>query len=201
MKKMKTAVLAAALTLGAALLSPLPAWAHCDTLDGPVVNDARTALEKGDPAPVLKWVRAADEQEIRKAFTEAAAVRKLGPEAREMADRYFFETLVRVHRAGEGAPYTGLQPAGKVDPPIAKADQALEKGNVDELAKAIGRHAEEGVRERFTRTAAAKKHAGENVASGREYVASYVDYVHYVEGLVNAVHKGPAHGGGENHGH
>lgn len=202
MKEKKKAVrIFAALAFALTLLAPAGVLAHCDTLDGPVVNDARTALEKGDPTPVLKWVRPADEEAIRRAFAEALAVRKLTPEAREMADRYFFETLVRVHRAGEGAPYNGLKPAGLVEPPIAKADQALERGAVDDLAKAIGRHAEEGVRERFARTASAKKHSGENVAAGRKYVENYVDYIHYVEGLVNAVHKGPAHGEAENHKH
>lgn len=200
-RRWKTAGRAAALALALALLAPGVARAHCDTLDGPVVEDARAALEKGDVTPALKWVRPADEEEIRRAFAEAAAVRKLGPQAKELADRSFFETLVRVHRAGEGAPYTGLKPAGQVEPPIAKADRALEKGSADELAKTVARHAEEGIRERFVRTAEAKKHAGENVAAGRKYVESYVDYIHYVEGLVDAVHKGPAHGAPEGHAH
>ncbi len=33
------------------------AFAHCDTLDGPVVKDARLALDKGDVTGLLKWVR------------------------------------------------------------------------------------------------------------------------------------------------
>ncbi|MGH8640573.1 MAG: DUF6448 family protein, partial [Burkholderiales bacterium] len=92
----------------------LAAWAigHCDTLDGPVVTLARKALETGNVNHVLPWVRPEDEPEIRRAFDHALAVRKLGCEARDLADRHFFETLVRVHRAAEGAPYTGLKPAG-----------------------------------------------------------------------------------------
>jgi hypothetical protein len=84
--------------------------AHCDTLDGPVVQTARTALEKGDITPLLKWVRVEDEKEIKDAFEKTLAVRRKGAEAKELADMYFFETLVRIHRAGEGAPYTGLKP-------------------------------------------------------------------------------------------
>ena len=80
------------------------AAAHCDTLDGPVVADARTALAQGNVAPVLKWVRPADEKEIRTAFARTTAVRNLSPEAEILADLYFFEALVRIHRAGEGAP-------------------------------------------------------------------------------------------------
>src|SRR5512133_3612252 len=88
--------------------SPSTASAHCDTLNGPVIAAARLALEKGDVTPVLKWVKAAGEPEIRHAFEQALAVRTAGSQAKELADRYFFETLVRVHRQGEGAPYTGL---------------------------------------------------------------------------------------------
>jgi hypothetical protein len=179
---------------GAALLLPGPAAAHCDTLDGPVVSDARTALDQGDITPVLKWIRAADEPILRDAFAKTQAVRKVNADARALADTYFFETLVRIHRAGEGAPYTGLQPAGSVAPVILKADQALEKGSVEELAKTIASHAEAGIKERFRHALEAKKHAQESVVAGREYVAAYVTYVHYVEGIVQAVHATAHHG-------
>ncbi|MDH3838545.1 MAG: DUF6448 family protein, partial [Desulfobacteraceae bacterium] len=109
------------------------AFAHCDTLDGPVVQTARIALEKGDVKPLLKWVRADDEKEIRVAFQKTLAVRAKGAKAKELADMYFFETLVRIHRAGEGAPYTGLKPGEAVDPAVALADKALESGSVDKL--------------------------------------------------------------------
>ena len=187
--------LGAFISLGfAALLLPDQAAAHCDTLDGPVVADARVALDKGDITPILKWVRAADEQELREAFTKAQAVRKINPEAKALADTYFFETLVRVHRAGEGAPFTGLKPAGSVEPVILKSDQALEKGSVEELAKTIASHTEAGIKERFQRAMTTKKHAQESVAAGREYVEAYVTYVHYVEGIVQAVHAKAHHG-------
>jgi hypothetical protein len=115
---------AAALAL--ILIAPQAARAHCDTLDGPVVADARLALAKADVTPVLKWLQADDEQEVRESFARALAVRKLGPEAQSLADTHFFETLVRIHRASEGAPYTGLKAAGTVEPVVAKADQALQ---------------------------------------------------------------------------
>jgi hypothetical protein len=189
----KFAATALALVL-LALALPGLALAHCDTLDGPVVADARSALGKGEVTPVLKWVKADDEPEIRDAFARAVAVRKLGPEAQQLADTFFFETLVRVHRAGEGAPFTGLKPAGSVEPPIAAADQALADGSVEKLAQKIAEHATAGVRERFARALAAKKHAGESVAAGREYVEAYVTYVHYVEAVVQAVHAEAHHG-------
>ena len=175
------------------LIFPRLAAAHCDTLDGPVVAEARDALGEGDVTPVLKWVQAGDEAEIRQAFEKTLAVRKLNPEARGLADMYFFETLVRIHRAGEGAPHTGLKAAGTVEPVVARADQALVKGSVDELTKAIAAHTVEGIRERFNRAVETRKHAGESVQAGREYVEAYVDYVHYLEGIAQVVHGAPHH--------
>ncbi len=187
-------ILAMILAIGLAVMLPGQAAAHCDTLDGPVVLEARAALERGDVTPVLKWVRAENEQDIRTAFDKTLAVRKLNPEAQQLADMYFFETLVRIHRAGEGAPYTGLKAAGVIEPVVAKADQALAQGSVEGLAKAIAAHTEEGIKERFHHALHAQKHAAKNVEAGREYVEAYVTYVHYVEGIAQAVHSAPHHG-------
>ena len=158
-------------------------YAHCDTLDGPVVETARKALASGDVTPLLKWVAADDEQMIRTAFQKTLEVRKLGPQARNLADMYFFETLVRIHRAGEGAPYTGLKPGTAVDPAVALADKSLESGSVDKLVNTLNDATAKGIRERFHRALQAKKHADESVAAGREFVESYVIFTHYVEGL------------------
>lgn len=158
------------------------AGAHCDTLDGPVVTDAKLALAKGDVTPVLKWVQPDDEAEIKAAFRKALAVRDKGPEARDLADTYFFETLVRVHRAREGAPYTGLKPAGgEVEPGIAAADRSLVSGDADHLVEVITKDVAEGIRTRHARTVEAKKHADDSVEAGRKYVESYVEFIHYVE--------------------
>ncbi|WP_305044576.1 DUF6448 family protein [Geoalkalibacter sp.] len=176
-----------------ALVVPQMAFAHCDALDGPVINEARQALDKGEITPVLKWVSAESEDEVRAAFAHTLKVRALGDEARELADLYFFETLVRVHRAGEGAPYTGIKPAGTIDAPIMKADQALENGSVDALADAISAHVGKAMRERFTHALELREKADESVDAGREYVEAYVQYVHFVEGIVGVVHGDHAH--------
>jgi hypothetical protein len=188
----------AGVAVAAALAAPLGlrgAAAHCDTLDGPVVTDAREALKAGDAKVVLKWVTPEHENEVREAFEQALAVRKLGDEARELADRYFFETLVRVHREGEGAPYTGLKPGGSVEPAIAEADQALVEGKVDDLAERIARVVADGIRSRFRHALETQRHAGDSVEAGREFVKAYVEYVHYVEGLHEAA-TGAAHAHG-----
>lgn len=172
---------------------PSPASAHCDTLDGPVVAAARLALERGDVQPVLKWVKADVEPELRSAFEKTLAVRRAGGEARELADRYFFETLVRLHRAGEGAPYTGLKPAGSVEKPVAAADKALEQGSVTALSGMLAEHLAAGVRERFARVTEAKATADRSPEDGRRYVAAYVEYVHYVEAIASVVHGQASH--------
>lgn len=172
-------------------LRPDPARGHCDSVDGPVVGDAKAALQNRDVTPVLKWVRADGEKEVREAFAKALKVRGLGDDARDLADRHFFETLVRVHRAGEGVAYTGLKPAGTVDPGIAAADKALQTGSADRLAAEVGERVAAGLRERFAKVVAAKRHADESVEAGRAYVAAYVEYVHYME-KAHALASAPA---------
>jgi hypothetical protein len=121
-------------------------------------------------------------------------VRRLGGEAQSLADLYFFETLVRIHRAGEGAPYTGLKPAGRdLGPAIPAADAALRTGKLDPLARMLGREVEKGLKETFEAARKRSHAAPKDVAKGREYVASYVEYIHYVERLHEAARR-PAHG-------
>ncbi len=175
------------------------AFAHCDTLDGPVVQAARGALEKGDVTSLLKWVRPDDEKEIKAAFMETLTVRRQGDEAKKLADKYFFETLVRIHRAGEGAPYTGLKPGEAVDPAVALADKALGNGSVDKLVKVLTNAMANGIRERFQHTRETQKHADDSVAAGREFVESYVIFTHYVEGLHGLIKAGAVHHGETGH--
>lgn len=174
-------------------LMPCVALAHCDSLDGPVVQDARVALAKGDPTLVLKWVRKEDEGQVREAFREAIAVRAKGDEARALADRHFFETLVRIHRAGEGEGFTGLKLAGSVDPGIAAADKALLSGSGKELAQHMSAAISDGIKKRLALALERKKHAAESVEAGREYVEAYVDYIHFVEGINRLASHGASH--------
>jgi len=179
--------MAASLLLAGAALTVDRAVAHCDGLDGPVVMAAQQALEKNDVTRVLVWVQKQDEPMIRQAFERTLAVRALGPQARELADLYFFETLVRIHRAGEGAPYTGLQPAGRdLGPAIPGADRALESGDVAPLVRLLVGVAETGLRQRFAEARAARNYPAGDVEAGRAYVREYVPFIHYVERLYHA---------------
>ncbi|OPY73510.1 MAG: hypothetical protein A4E63_00971 [Syntrophorhabdus sp. PtaU1.Bin050] len=193
--KTRLVLLIMALVAGFCAL-PAISYAHCDTLEGPVVTAAKVALEKKDVTPVLKWLKKDDEAEVRELFRKTLIVRGKGPESKELADRYFFETLVRLHRAGEGAPFTGLQ-SGPPEPIIAEADKALEKGSIDGLVKEITDAVTTGIRKRFTETFERKKHADESVDTGREFVEAYVGFTHYVERLHEDALSSAAHHGEE----
>ncbi len=173
--------------------TPSQVSAHCDSLNGPVVKDARIALELGDVTPVLKWVKAEQGPEIRDAFEQTMAVRAKGDDTRELADRYFFETLVRIHRAGEGEAFTGLKPATSVDPGIEVADEALRSGSAEELVDHLSAAIGEGIRTRFALLRERQKHAADSVGAGREYVEAYVDYIHYVENVHRLISQGVSH--------
>lgn len=180
-------VAAVALTWGTA------AQAHCDSLDGPVVGQAQKALESGNVNLVLGWVQQKDEGEIRQAFERASAVRKHGGTASQLADQAFYETLVRVHRAGEGAPYTGLKPAGQIEAPVAAADQSIASGQLKPVARMIFTPAEQGLHAKFDAVQATRKYNPDDVEAARAHVNAYVEYVHYVERLHEAAAGAGAH--------
>lgn len=178
------------MVVGIVILGAAPARAHCDGLDGPVVGAAERALQTGDVNPALIWVRPQDADEINRVFQETLVVRNLGPQARALADRHFFETLVRIYRAGENAPYTGLKPAGRdLGPAIPAADKALETGSDTALVQLLAEKVQQGLRNHFKQVVEKKNFAPDDVAAGREYVEAYVTYIHYVERLYEAAEK------------
>jgi hypothetical protein len=186
-------LIAVAVGLGLFALTPAHALAHCDGLGGPVVKAAQRALETRNPALALIWVQERDEPEIRNAFEQTLAVRAFSPQARELADRFFFETLVRVHRAGEGAPFTGLKPAGRdLGPAIPAADEAVRIGSVEPVGQLLTVAIRERLRQQFGEVVAAKTFASDDVAAGRAYVKAYVEFIHFVE-LVYESTKEAAH--------
>ncbi|MCC6391837.1 MAG: hypothetical protein IT167_14650 [Bryobacterales bacterium] len=185
-------ILAAA--IAGLVLLPGTAQAHCDGMDGPVVQAGRAALERGDAGLALVWVQPKDEPEIRNAFARTLAVRKLSPEARELADRYFFETLVRIHREGEGAPYTGLKPAGRdLGPAIPAADKAIAGSSVEPVLNLLKDSIQKGVRQRYMEVSHRRDFDPADLQSGRAYVKAYVEFLHYVEGVYAASAASHAH--------
>jgi hypothetical protein len=188
----RSRVTAGALGLAFLALTPAPALAHCDGLDGPVVQAAQRALETRNPALVLIWVEEKDEPEIRRAFEQTLAVRELSSQARALADRFFFETLVRVHRAGEGASFTGLKPAGRdLGPAIPAADEAVRAGSVEPVRRLLTEAIEHRLSEEFAKVIATKAYPPDDIAAGRAYIKSYVEFMHFVERLYDSTMKAP----------
>lgn len=173
---------------------------HCDSMDGPVVTPARRALDEGNVELVLPYVPAWGEPEVVAAFNRALPLHRTGDGARVVADLHFFETVVRVHRAGEGAPYTGLKPAGLSEGPIIPiADRAIETGSPDELVQALTNLVRTEVTKRFDHAMGLKAHEHGLVPEAREYVEAMLGLVVYSHKLYLAATSGP-HEGVHEHG-
>ena len=150
--------------------------ASFDTLNHPIVKTAHVAFEKGDITPILKWVKKEKIKEIKNLFKKTLIVRNQGREAQDIADKYFLETLIRVHLADEGEPCTGLKPAG-----VVEANKALETVSVDSLVKFITRNVREGIHERFAKVKETEKHANHSIEANREYMEANIQFTHYAE--------------------
>jgi hypothetical protein len=176
------------MVLAATAFAARPARAHCDSMDGPVVQAARAALASSNVNLALVWVKRDNEQSIRDLFAKTLQVRKLGPAAQEMADMYFFETLVRVHRAGEGEAYTGLKPAGYYKGVYEAADRALRKDDLTDL-NMLPVALSHKLEQLHKAAVAASKYPQGDVQAGREFVEKYTLYMHYIETLDKLVHE------------
>ena len=165
------------------LLWPRAADAHCDTLDGPAVADGRTALATGNPNHALKWVGPDAEAEVREVFDACSRVRALGGDATAVADRLFLETLVRLHRASEGAGFDGLKPSGTLlDPVVEAADAAIATGSIKPLIGLVPSDRLDELQHRLDAALAARDFPVDDVEAGRRYIATYVAFFTYAEG-------------------
>ena len=165
------------------LLFPKSASAHCDTPEGPVIIDGKKALAENSVDRALKWVNVEAEAELARAFELCVDVRGLSDNARKVADHHFLETLVRLHRASEGAPYSGIKPAGTGSSPvIAAADKSMETGSIDELLPLIEESRRDEVAARFRAAIAKQQYDLSDITAGREYVRAYVHFVKFAAG-------------------
>jgi hypothetical protein len=167
-------------------------------LDGPVVAASKRALDAGRVDVVLPFVPVDGEAEVVRAFEDTMAVRGVGPEVAAFADRWFFETVVRIHRAGEGAPYDGLKPAGlDVGPVIPVAERALETGSPDELIAVLQALVADQVTHRLDRALQLQPGLDTGVPQARDYVEATLglqvwSHKLYLAALASA-HEGEHH--------
>jgi hypothetical protein len=195
MNKVSIAVVAAALLFGAQ-----SAQAHCDAIDGPVAKAAQKALENGNVSPVLAYAPAAAEAEIRVAFDKSRKVRVQGGEASGLADQAFMETVIRLHRAGEGAAYTGLKAAGAdYGPVIPAAEHAVETGDLTKLKAVLNELMEHALSERLAHVRELQKVSREpktaaEVSAARERISAELGLITFAETLHQAIQgKGSEH--------
>ncbi len=185
------------------LLSPLAIFllAHCDTMDGPLIKDAQKALESKNIFPVLKWIKKEDEEEIVNMFNQVLSFSKENPELKKILEMYFLETVTRIHRKGEGAPYTGLKSSGyPIDPIIKKGDLSLEIGSAEEVAELLTKEIKKEILKRFEKALNLKDKADEDPVVGRNYIEAYADYIHLIEHLHKLL-KGTNERHSEKHAH
>jgi nucleoid-associated protein YgaU len=185
------------------LIMPLTASAHCDTMGGPTVADGYKAIESGNINYVLKWVQPEYEKEIKNKFDLIMKMKDLSPEAKEVAEQYFFSELVRVHRAGEGASFDGLKPLGTpIDEVVEAADESIATGKLDPIIEMN----EEGlipdermaeITERFEKVMSLKDYDVNDLEAGREYIWAYVSFFKFAEGEEEGEHG--VHGEVETH--
>lgn len=167
------------------VLSTSVSFAHCDTMEGPLVLDAKKAINQNNVNIVLKWVPAANETEIRDAFNQMMRVRVLSADAKDLAEKYFFDTLVRIHRNAEGVAFTGVKPAGTtIDKKVKAADKSIEVGNLSPLKGMVAKDDMPELAERFEKVLSQKNFDVNNVEAGREYIESYVQFFKFAEGEV-----------------
>ena len=190
----KPKMLIAAIAVIGLMLAASAAQAHCDSLDGPVAKAVEKALETGNVNPVLAYAPTSAETEIRAALEKSRKVRSLGSDARALADQAFMETVIRLHRAGEGAAYTGLKPAGAdYGPVIPAAEHAVETGDLTRLRDVLIEEIDHVLRERLAQVRAHRKASLEpstaaEVPHARERVSAELGFVTFAETIRQAVH-------------
>ncbi|HWI52927.1 MAG TPA: DUF6448 family protein [Symbiobacteriaceae bacterium] len=204
MRKLIGIALSLVLALGVAVLSlPQTAQAHCDSVNGPVVAAAKAALEAGNVKLILPYVKEDAETELTAAFHHALQVRKLGDEGARLADTYFFETAVRLHRAGEGAAYTGLKYEADFGPALHEAELSLSTGNLWDVRAVLIDEIAKGIEQRYHAVVEAREKAAHEgtVAADRERAEAELLYEIYIHGIYQAA-AGPApHGAAGAHEH
>lgn len=169
------------------------AWSHCDTWNGPIATTARKALETGQFETIATFVGEKHEQELRQRFEQCLAVYKMGGHGKELAERYFAETAVRLNRQALGIPFKGLKPAQPFTPDIAAAEKALEIGELKPVTDLLSAELQEETEKWFQQAMEARKHKDESGQAAREWIDAYYKYIVYVRGMHLAIQAGPKH--------
>lgn len=186
---MKRMIMAAFL----AVLATAPAWAHCDSETGPVAKGAQAALASGNVNAALPFVQPSAEAEVTSVFRQALAARGASEASRTVADRHFVETVVRLHRQGENAPYTGLKASGTdFGPAIVAAERALDTRSSTELGALLTASLEKSLRSRLEEVVSLQRYSAvpkshDGVANARRRVRAELEFEKYADTVYRAI--------------
>lgn len=175
------------------MLVVTPASAHCDSYDGPVIKEALRALDSNNVELVYKWITPDQEKDISVLFNKTYSLKDGDKELYNIVERHFLETLVRLHRETEGAPFTGIKPEGSMTPVVQMADDAIATNDVSTVTNAVVNHLADVIQERYTKVMELSKTKDNSVQQGREYVEAYVVYTHTLEAVENLLHGDHSH--------
>lgn len=151
---------------------------HCDSMDGPVVKAAIRALDEKNVNLILPYVPKDNENEVLDVYNKVIKLREQSSDAKYISDKYFFETVVRIHRAGEGAAFTGLKPAG-IDHGmvVPVAEKAIEKENAEKLTRLLCNALKSEIEKKFARIMELKRQENGPVDKAREYVSNMLGFI------------------------
>ena len=198
-QRLSSSVRVLLVTVALSLFAVSPAFAHCDSYDGPVVKDALQALETNNVGLVYKWISTEQEAEISALFTKTYNLKKGDKEIYSLVEKHFLETLIRLHRQTEGFGFDGIKAAGTTKPIVQLSDKAIETGNVENLINQLNGHIAKVVEDKYNAVKELEKVKNESPEKGRDYVKAYVMYTHSLEAIHDIVEKVAS--GHAEHGH
>lgn len=86
--KLKRSFGKAMLLLGMMLFAfSIPTFAHCDSYDGPVIQDAYKALNQKDISYVMKWIEKNQEAEITTLFNKTVGLKNADAEVYAIVEK------------------------------------------------------------------------------------------------------------------
>ncbi len=186
------------LLLAVFLLAPAGLRAHCDRVNGPVAKSARQALKTGQFKPVAIWIGEEQEAALQDRFESSLKAYRAGGPGKKVAKSYFMSEAIRLHRAAEGMPFTGLKPASELPIDLKLAEKARETGDVQPVVDLLSSELEQKVKKWFKTSREARRQweQQQNVETGRKWADAYVKYIIYVHKLYQKIMAGPPHGVG-----
>lgn len=191
---MKTRIIFLVIFLSVILFSQNQTFAHCDTMDWPVILSAKKSLETKNPNYFLIWVQKKDEPIILEEFNKTLSLRQTNPENLESIDKNFFESLVKIHREWEWAEYTWLKPAGSITNPVVILwDKSFETKNSSELEEYFSKNITNQIKNRFQEVIEKQNYALDDIEAWREYIAEYITFLHWAEWVDEMMNKKITH--------